>query len=116
MIAVANPLATTSLHDLPPGPRGALWQTIRYVLGLYPVVAEVIRVPREPRDIAGFRAPAGTPIAACIAAVHADPRVYAEPNLFRPERFVGRRFAAYEFAPSAAGAVAVPGPNWRFWR
>ena len=81
----------------------------RETLRLYPIVAEVIRVPREPRDIAGVHLPAQTPVAACIAAVHMDPRVYAEPNLFRPERFTGRRFAAYEFAPFGGGSRRCPG-------
>jgi cytochrome P450 len=39
-----------------------------------------------------------------IEALHHDPELYPEPAQFRPERFLERKFATYEFVPFGGGA------------
>jgi cytochrome P450 len=38
-----------------------------------------------------------------IEALHHDPELYPEPAQFRPERFLQRKFAAYEYVPFGGG-------------
>jgi cytochrome P450 len=38
-----------------------------------------------------------------IEGLHQDPALYEEPSAFRPERFLERRFAPYEYAPFGGG-------------
>ena len=63
--------------------------TIKEVLRLRPVVPVVGRVLNRPYTLAGHELAPGTPVAACIYLAQRDPEVYPEPELFRPERFLG---------------------------
>jgi cytochrome P450 len=73
-------------------------------LRLYPVVGEVVRLLRAPLALGGWTIPAGVPVAAGIALVHARPDLYPDPEAFRPERFLERRFAPHEYLPFGGGA------------
>jgi cytochrome P450 family 135 len=55
----------------------------------HPVIFEVGRMLTEPTPIAGYDLPAGVSVMPAIGLVHADPRQHAEPERFRPERFLG---------------------------
>lgn len=55
----------------------------------HPVIFEVGRTLTEPTPIAGYDLPAGVSVMPAIGLVHADPRHHAEPERFRPERFLG---------------------------
>lgn len=48
----------------------------------------VIRKTTEPIEIGGFQLPAGTSIAPCNLLVHLSPKLYPEPEQFRPERYL----------------------------
>jgi cytochrome P450 len=39
-----------------------------------------------------------------IEALHHDPELYPEPAKFRPERFLERKFATYEYVPFGGGS------------
>jgi cytochrome P450 len=73
-------------------------------LRLYPVVGEVVRLLRAPLTLAGWTIPAGVPVSAGIALVHARADLYPEPAAFRPERFLERKFAPHEYLPFGGGA------------
>jgi cytochrome P450 len=73
-------------------------------LRIEPVVTEVARVPS--RDFALDDKLTVTPqqlLVVLIEGLHQDPGLYEEPLAFRPERFLERRFAPYEYAPFGGG-------------
>ena len=39
-------------------------------------------------NIKGYRVPKGSIIVSCIWSIHNDPRVFEDPDEFRPERFL----------------------------
>ncbi len=92
----ADPMAIGSLPYLD--------AVCREVLRLRPVVPAVARWVASPVTIQGWTLPEGVHAAACIYLTHRRPDVYAEPSRFRPERFVGREFAPWEFLPFGGGA------------
>jgi cytochrome P450 len=73
-------------------------------LRLYPPVWVTARTCAKEYEIAGFRVPVGASILAAQYVVHRDPRYFAEPERFDPERFLGEaktgrpRYAYFPFA------------------
>ncbi|UJR83350.1 cytochrome P450 [Sandaracinus amylolyticus] len=72
-------------------------------LRLHPIVTENLRMLRKPFELGGFTIPAGIGVAAAIGAIHADPAIYPEPDAFRPERFLERKYNAFEHLPFGGG-------------
>jgi len=72
-------------------------------LRIEPIVTDVVRRCRKPLAIGEWTVPAGQHIAVMLGAILADPRVYPEPERFRPERFFERTFHAGEFLPFGGG-------------
>ncbi len=70
---------------------------------LYPIATAVTRILKRERVLGGFRIPAGTRVSPCIYLVQRDARVWADPNEFRPERFLDGKASVYEFFPFGAG-------------
>lgn len=70
---------------------------------LYPVAAAVTRILKRDRIFGGYTIPAGTRVAPCIYLLQRDARVWAEPEAFRPERFLEGKASVYEFFPFGAG-------------
>jgi cytochrome P450 len=68
-----------------------------------PVIQNVARMLTEPTDIAGYRLPAGTVVAPSISLVHRDAAVHAEPEDFRPERFLGKPPESGTWIPFGGG-------------
>ena len=52
----------------------------------------------------GIEFPKGTLVAPSIYLTHRNPRVWGDPDVFRPERFLERRVGPYEFLPFGGGA------------
>jgi cytochrome P450 len=71
---------------------------------LYPPAWAVARLTIEDHELAGYRVPKGTGIAAVSWVVHRDPRWYENPEQFIPERWEGDllkkipRFAYFPFS------------------
>jgi cytochrome P450 len=63
--------------------------TIKEVLRLRPVVPLVGRVLGKALRVGGYDLPEGTPLAASVYLAQRNPEVYPEPEVFRPERFLG---------------------------
>ncbi|GMP49667.1 hypothetical protein CsSME_00016585 [Camellia sinensis var. sinensis] len=88
------------------------WETLR----LYP--SGPLSIPRESIQdcyVSGYYVPKGTHLIVNIWKLHRDPRLWADPNEFRPERFltsqakVDLRGQQFELLPFGAGRRSCPG-------
>lgn len=78
-----------------------------------------LSAPREAAadcHVAGYRVPAGTRLIVNLWKIHRDPRVWADPDEFRPERFLGDnkegmgyKGTGFEYMPFGAGRRVCPG-------
>lgn len=68
-----------------------------------PPVHSLVRPLTAPLTVAGFDLPAGVVLTLPIALVHQDPRVFADPTAFRPERFLDAPAPA-AYVPFGGGA------------
>jgi cytochrome P450 len=67
-------------------------------------VTDVLRVCREPFTLADkWTVPKGEVVAVMLASIMKDARVFAEPERFRPERFLEKKFGIAEFLPFGGG-------------
>ena len=90
---------------------------IKEVFRMHPAVP--LSLPRQSThatEFLGFTLPACTYLILNIFAIHRDPSVYESPEVFNPERFVGRSqvdqtsaFNSYELMPFSAGRRMCPG-------
>jgi cytochrome P450 len=76
---------------------------IHETLRCRPVVPGVVRLLHEPLRVAGYDLPVGTRVVASIYLTNHNPRVYEEPNEFRPERFVGAQPDTFAWIPFGGG-------------
>ena len=72
-------------------------------LRLYPIVPDIIRVLRAPLELGGYTLPAGTAVCPAAALVHQRRDLYPDPDVWRPERFLERKFSPFEFLPFGGG-------------
>jgi cytochrome P450 len=61
------------------------------------------RLVSRPYRLGEYELPAGTMVAVCIYLLHRDPRLYPEPDRFRPERFLDGEPGRYEWIPFGGG-------------
>ncbi|OEV02816.1 cytochrome P450 [Streptomyces oceani] len=81
-----------------------LTATVHEVLRLCPPNPQII--PREvmkPIEIGGVRYDPGDQLWASGYLLHTDPDVYPDPDVFRPERFLGVKPGAYTWIPFGGG-------------
>lgn len=77
---------------------------INETLRLYPPVYLTIREADEDFAVAGVHIPAGTRLVINIRGLHLDPRAWADPHEFRPERFEGESDRhRFQFIPFLGG-------------
>ncbi|HYF24866.1 MAG TPA: cytochrome P450 [Baekduia sp.] len=76
---------------------------VNETLRVRPAVHSVVRPLKAPLTVAGHELPAGVVLAVPIPLVHRDPRVFEEPDAFRPERFLDGPHPA-AFVPFGGGA------------
>jgi cytochrome P450 len=76
---------------------------IHETLRCRPVVPGVVRLLHEPLRVAGYELPVGTRVVASIYLTNHNPRVYEEPEEFRPERFVGAQPDTFAWIPFGGG-------------
>lgn len=69
----------------------------------YPIVTENLRGLHEPLELGGYQLRPPTCVSASILGVHMNPEVYPEPEAFRPERFLERKYGPHEFLPFGGG-------------
>lgn len=72
-------------------------------LRLYPVVTEVLRILRAPLKLGDIEVPIGMGVSASVLLAHRREELYPDPETFRPERFLERRYSPFEFLPFGGG-------------
>ncbi len=73
-------------------------------LRIHPVLHLVTRRLRKPFTLRGYELPVGMGLMVAIIRIHSDPALYPEPERFRPERFLERKFSPFEYLPFGGGA------------
>lgn len=68
-----------------------------------PVLPIVPRRVAKPFRLRDWDIPVGMGVAAAVVAVHFNPDIYPDPDTFRPERFLERKFTPFEFIPFGGG-------------
>jgi cytochrome P450 len=82
----------------------------RETLRMYPIVPTPSgRKLMKEVTIGGLTFPAGTTLVPCTHLVNHREDIYPESGRFRPERFLGRRFEAYENFPFGGGVRSCVG-------
>jgi cytochrome P450 family 135 len=66
---------------------------VQETLRIRPVIPVVLRKLTAPVELGGWQLPAGVTVMPAITLLHRDPTLFAEPDRFRPERFLVRRRA-----------------------
>ncbi|MBD2495838.1 cytochrome P450 [Nostoc sp. FACHB-280] len=69
-------------------------------LRIYPIVMITIpRIVKQPIEIMNRQFEPGTLLVGCIYLTHRRSDLYAEPQQFKPERFLERQYSLYEYLP-----------------
>src|SRR3954452_17405074 len=76
---------------------------MKETLRLRPVIDAAQRTLTRPRKIVGYDVPAGHRVYPGIALVHKRPDLYPEPEVFRPERWLGGDVESYAWLPFGGG-------------
>lgn len=77
---------------------------VHEALRLHPVLGHIGRQLAAPLRVGGHELPAGCMVVPCVYLAHQDPRIFPEPQRFRPERFLVSRFAPAAYLPFGGGA------------
>jgi cytochrome P450 len=72
-------------------------------LRLHVVTPNVPKHLNVPMKIGRYLLPAGSGVTIAFGAVHQRPELYPGPTVFRPERFLERKFGPFEFVPFGGG-------------
>lgn len=67
------------------------------------------RIVESPIELMGYQLEPGTLLRVNICATHQREDLYPEPDKFKPERFLERKFSAYEFLPFGGGTRSCIG-------
>jgi len=81
-------------------------KVIKEAMRLYPPIWAFVREAIEAFDIGGYQLPARTNFVLCPWIVHRDPRFYAQPHEFRPERWTEefeRQLPKFAYFPFGGG-------------
>ena len=76
---------------------------VKETLRVRPVVIDVARVVKTDVRIGGWDIPAGTVVVPAIALVQMRADLFPDPDVFRPERFLGEQPAGYSWIPFGGG-------------
>jgi cytochrome P450 len=76
---------------------------VNETLRVRPVVPMVARMLTEDLRVAGYDLPQGTRVFPSIYLTNRNPRVYEDPEEFRPERFVGEAPETFSWIPFGGG-------------
>jgi unspecific monooxygenase len=76
---------------------------IRESMRLRTILPFVVRMTKQPFVAGGREYPPGVLLCPCSHLVHRKPDLYPEPERFRPERFLERKYAGHEWFPFGGG-------------
>ncbi len=72
-------------------------------LRLYPVATGTPRLVKQPLRLGAYEIPAGAMLFVSTYLANRNPAVFAEPELFKPERFMEKRYSTTEYIPYGGG-------------
>ena len=72
-------------------------------LRLKPSATSIMRTLRRPFTLGSWEIPAGVTLQGSIIGLHRRADLYPDPEAFRPDRFLEREFAPYEYMPFGGG-------------
>jgi cytochrome P450 len=61
------------------------------------------RIATKPVNIRGFEIPAGALVTVALHLLHRRAEIFDKPDEFDPQRFVGSKFAPFQYAPFGGG-------------
>ncbi len=79
---------------------GVVHETLR----LHPIVPDIPRQLVRPFELEGYQLPVGMGVVVATTLLHARPDIYPEPERFKPERYLDRKFSPFEYTPFGGGA------------
>jgi cytochrome P450 len=82
---------------------------VRESLRLRTILPFVVRLTKRSFVAGGREYPSGVVLCPCNHLVHRRPDLYRDPQAFRPERFIERRYAGHEWFPFGGGSRACLG-------
>jgi unspecific monooxygenase len=82
---------------------------IRESLRVRTILPFVVRLTKQEFTAGGRQYPPGVVLCPCSHLVHHRPDLYPEPERFRPERFIERKYAGHEWFPFGGGNRACLG-------
>lgn len=71
---------------------------------LHPIIPMVVRTLMEPATVGGWDLPAGTTVGPSIIVTHQRSEHYPDPEVFRPDRFLGQNPPPHTWIPFGGGA------------
>jgi cytochrome P450 len=77
--------------------------TLKEVLRQRPSVPQIGRRLDRPMRLRDHEIPAGVMVSPSIFLTHRRPDLYPEPDVFRPERFLGKKLDPYTYFPFGGG-------------
>jgi cytochrome P450 len=102
-----------TIEELPAMKRTTM--VLKEAMRLYPPAYAFSRLAERDDQIGGYRIPAGSFVLVSQWATHRHPRIWPEPEEFRPERFTAEAEAArprYAYFPFGAGPRACIGSHF----
>ena len=83
--------------------------TVKETLRVRPIVTEMMRTLAVPFTLGEIAVPAGASVGVSAVLAHYDPKRYPDPELWRPERLVGKTVAPLDFLPYGGGHLRCIG-------
>jgi cytochrome P450 len=68
-----------------------------------PVIPAILRTVARDTEVCGVALPKGCYAGVALYLTHHSPTLYEEPERFRPERFLDRKYSPFEFLPFGGG-------------
>lgn len=77
--------------------------TIQETLRIHPLVTETLRKLKSPLQLDEYTIPAGFAVAPATVLAHHSANNFADPDTFRPERFLEKDFSPFVYMPFGGG-------------